>query len=105
MEKLKNDPEWLEELITENNQQLRGQIVRTVRKHCIETGKAYPEVWHSVYERFTTETGLSFRECQGKKIDFVEEYGRLGELLNVAEKVCIQEGGESTWPWGGDDDE
>jgi hypothetical protein len=81
------NPDWMKDLISEQTQALRSKIVRLVRKHCLETGDTYPEAWNTVYERFTKATGLSFRECQGKKLDFVEQHDHLGSLLTIVQTL------------------
>lgn len=80
-------PAWLEELVEENNQEMRRQIVQTVRRHCWQTGKRHQDVWHSVYHYFECDTGLSLHNCTGAKIAFVARKGRLGELLRAVSQV------------------
>lgn len=91
MEKLKNDPASMEELLSETNQQVRSQIVRAVRKHCIDTGRTYPEAWYSVYQQFEKETGICLRRCVGKKLDFVEKQGLLVELFRIIHTLLSPE--------------
>jgi hypothetical protein len=105
METVKDKPEWLTELAAENNLELRRQIVQTIRRHCWETGRRYQDVWHSVYHQFESNTGISFRECSGAKIDFVGEKGRLSDLLRAATNVINPDVEETIWPWGRDEDE
>ena len=100
MGKVKNAPEWLTELVDENNLELRRQIVQMVRGHCLQTGRRYQDVWYSVYRQFESDTGISFRECSGPKIDLVAEKGRLSDLFRAATKVINPEVKETMWSWG-----
>lgn len=82
------DVNWFEAFLAEQTKSQRHEIVKTIRRYCVNTGTPHAEVWRSVYAQLEKETGLDLHRPAKTKLDIIEAEGQLETLYRIVQSYA-----------------